>query len=88
MAIDRPFLFAHLRPMLGGILHTGQVTGIGGLLDVWERDHATSDYRWLAYILATVEHETARSFVPVEEWGCGRGKAYGLVIVPRLSGHP
>ncbi len=83
MAIDRPFLFAHLRPMLGGVLHTGQVTGLGGLLDVWDRDHATSDHRWLAYILATVEHETARSFAPVEEWGCGRGKAYGLVYYGR-----
>jgi len=77
MIIDRPFLFAHLRPMLGGILRAGQVAGIGQLLDVWERDHAAADHRWLGYILATVEHETARSFAPVEEWGCGRGKAYG-----------
>lgn len=83
MAIDRFFLFAHLRPTLGGILHAGQVAGIGELLDVWERDHAAADRRWLAYILATVEHETARSFAPVEEWGCGRGKAYGLVYYGR-----
>lgn len=75
--IDRACLFAHLRPMLGGILAQGQVDGVGHLLDVWERDYAADDRRWLAYIFATVEHETARTFQPVEEWGRGRGKAYG-----------
>lgn len=40
-------------------------------------------FRWLAYILATVEHETARSFAPVEEVGHGLGKAYGPVYYGR-----
>jgi hypothetical protein len=35
---------------------------------------------WAAYMLATVEHETARSFVPVEEIGRGEGKPYGVVL--------
>lgn len=82
MAIDRPYLFAHLRAT-PGVLRSEQVAGIGHLLDVWQRDHPASDLRWLAYILATVEHETARTFAPVEEVGHGRGKAYGTVYYGR-----
>jgi hypothetical protein len=35
---------------------------------------------WAAYMLATVEHETWRRFVPVEETGCGLGKPYGVAL--------
>lgn len=31
----------------------------------------------LAYILATVKHETANTFKPLEEYGKGKGKEYG-----------
>lgn len=30
-----------------------------------------------AYVLATVQHETANTFKPVEEYGRGRGRSYG-----------
>jgi predicted chitinase len=30
-----------------------------------------------AYVLATVEHETARTFRPLEEYGRGKGRTYG-----------
>jgi len=34
----------------------------------------------LAYILATVQHETAGTFLPIEEYGKGRGREYGKAI--------
>ena len=35
------------------------------------------DLRWLAYMFATVFHETAQTMQPIEEFGRGRGRAYG-----------
>jgi len=35
---------------------------------------------WAAYLMATVEHETARQFTPVEEAGRGEGKPYGVPL--------
>lgn len=35
---------------------------------------------WIAYMLATVEHETAHRFTPVEEVGHGEGKPYGVAL--------
>jgi predicted chitinase len=34
----------------------------------------------LAYILATVKHETANTFEPIEEYGKGAGNVYGELI--------
>lgn len=42
------------------------------------------DLRWLAYILATIYHETAFTFLPIEEYGKGKGRPYGQV---RPTGH-
>lgn len=38
-------------------------------LTVWKKQ--------VAYILATIYHETAHTFLPVEEYGKGKGKLYG-----------
>jgi len=35
---------------------------------------------WAVYMLATAEHETWRSFAPVEEVGKGQGKPYGVAL--------
>lgn len=37
----------------------------------------------LAYILATVQHETAGTFQPIEEYGKGKGRNYG----EEINGH-
>ena len=34
----------------------------------------------LAYILATIQHETANTFLPIEEYGKGKGKEYGKIV--------
>ncbi len=77
MSLDPAPIFAAARRMCEGHLTPRQIDGIGRLIAAWTRDHAGCDPRWFAYILATVQHETARSFQPIEEVGCGAGKAYG-----------
>mgnify|MGYP001584240980 CR=1 FL=1 len=57
-------------------LTKSQVAGIDAILDHWEISTYT-DLRWLAYMLATVFHETARTMQPIEEYGKGKGKKYG-----------
>lgn len=45
-----------------------QVDGIESMLNEWER-RGFADLRWLAYILATVYHETGKTMQPVKEYG-------------------
>lgn len=53
-----------------------QVNGINVILNEWELKGYT-DERWLAYMLATVYHETAKTMQPIEEYGKGKGRPYG-----------
>jgi putative chitinase len=59
-----------------GKLSQSQVDGMDHILNEWERRQLT-DLRWLAYMLATVYHETAKTMQPVEEYGKGKGRKYG-----------
>jgi predicted chitinase len=43
-----------------------QYDGLSALIDLWNSTSLT-DPRWLAYILATVHHETGKRFMPVRE---------------------
>ena len=54
-------------PFKGG-LSQQQVTGMAAILDEWEARKFT-DLRWLAYMLATTFHETARTMQPIHEYG-------------------
>lgn len=68
--INRKFFFDRVRlELFGGSLRQNQVTGVEGILDEWEQNHAKKDDRWLAYMLATVHHETDRAFRPIKEYG-------------------
>jgi len=58
-----------------GKLSTRQVEGMEAILSKWESSGFT-DLRWLAYMLGTVYHETARTMSPIEEYGKGRGRRY------------
>jgi hypothetical protein len=60
-----------------GTLRQGQVDGLNTILGAAEADETITDVRWLAYMLATTYHETARTFQPIEEIGKGRGRPYG-----------
>ncbi len=66
--INREFFFEHLHDKLYPRgLNDAQVEGHDAVLDEWEQDHSAEDDRWLAYILATGYHETARTMQPVRE---------------------
>lgn len=58
-----------------------QTAGLNALLTAAERDPALTDLRWLAYMLATVQHECAGTWRPIEEYGKGRGRPYGRPVV-------
>jgi putative chitinase len=53
-----------------------QIDGMNAVLDYWEAN-GFHDGRHLAYIYATVYHETARTMQPIEEYGKGKTRPYG-----------
>lgn len=71
--IDREIYFGYVRDVLfEGALSQEQVDGQNVILGVWETDAGGTpmdDERWLAYMLATVFHETATSMWPNTEYG-------------------
>ncbi len=76
--IDREAFFARVRASLfEGVLTALQASGLSALLDEWAAAHAGQDARWLAYMLSTAHHETARGMQPIREFGLGRRRAYG-----------
>ncbi len=52
--------------------------GLERLANSLATDPDVSDIRWAAYMLATVKHECANRWQPIEEFGRGQGKAYGV----------
>ena len=76
MLIDRAAFFAAVRKTLfGGKLTADQVQGAEVILDAWP---AGMSLPQMAYCLATAFHETARTMQPIEEYGKGKGKPYGV----------
>lgn len=80
--IDREAYFNYVRDVLfEGALTQQQVDGQNVILGLWEIEATgtpMADIRWLAYVLATVFHETAYTMWPVEEIGKGEGRDYGV----------
>lgn len=60
-----------------GTLSASQKAGINDILTAAESDPGLTDYRWLAYMLATVKWECAGTYLPIEEYGKGAGRSYG-----------
>ncbi len=79
--INRDVFFAAIRKNPFNGLSQSQVDGINSLLDAWEK-LTYPDIRWLAYDLATTKRETASTMLPIEEYGKGRGHAYGVPSGP------
>lgn len=77
MPVNRASFFDAIRKEpFPGILSTPQVAGCEAILAEWDR-RALTDLRWLAYMLATAFHETARTMQPIAEYGRGKGHKYG-----------
>lgn len=67
--MNRTTFFAFIRKApFGGSLWQTQVDGLNRILDEWQRRGLT-DIRWLAYMLATVFHETGGKMQPIREAG-------------------
>lgn len=76
--INKIFFFDNARSLLfGGKLKQAQVDGMNAILAEWESKYSNKDDRWLAYMLATTYHETDTKMQPIEEYGRGKGRAYG-----------
>jgi hypothetical protein len=59
------------------------------LLSAIEADDGVTDIRWAAYMMATVKHECADRWQPVEEYGKGAGRPYGTAVtVVSSDGQP
>ena len=68
--INREAFFTKVRVNpFNGKLTQQQVDGMSAILDVWETRHSGADIRHLAYMLATVYHETAFTMQPISEYG-------------------
>lgn len=75
--MNRATFFTQVRSKLfKGKLTQYQVDGMEAILDEWEKSGYT-DLRWLAYMLATTYHETAKTMQPIKEYGRGKGRPYG-----------
>lgn len=60
-----------------GRMTTSQEDGHSVLIGEYFKRKWT-DLRWLAYLLGTAYHETARTMQPIDEFGKGAGKPYGV----------
>lgn len=68
--------FASIKKSLFGKFTQDQVDGINYILEACKKAKIC-DLRWVAYMLATAYHETAKTMRPIEEYGKGKGYAYG-----------
>jgi len=64
--------------LFGGAFKQTQVDGLTHILDTWQTDFKTLPLTDLAYCLATVYHETAKTMQPIEEYGKGSKRKYGI----------
>lgn len=86
MRFDRDRFIASYTAAFGAP-SAASVEGLNEILAAAEADTDITDIRWLAYMLATVKHECADRWKPIEEFGKGKGRKYGNpVIVTDPSG--
>jgi len=79
MKFDREKFFAAYTAAFAAP-NDGQKQGLNALLDAAEADGEITDIRWLAYMFATVKHECADRWKPIEEFGKGKGHKYGVPV--------
>lgn len=72
--MDKEKFFNAYREHFGN-LNQSQVDGLNSILD--SSAGLIDCIEQLAYILATIKHETADTFQPIAEYGKGRGRPYG-----------
>ncbi|WP_342640956.1 glycoside hydrolase family 19 protein [Rhodoligotrophos ferricapiens] len=89
MMINRETFFTYVRRApFGGRLTQQQVDGLNAMLAFWEAWPKAVDRRHLAYILATVHHETGGRFAPVREGFATTDAGARKVVAKRAYGKP
>lgn len=84
--INRKHFFDTVRESLfSGAMNQDQVHGMEAILREWEAQELT-DLRWLAYIMATAYHETAKTMQAIAEYGKGKKYDYGKKL--KMGGGP
>ncbi len=78
---NRKKFFTAYREIFGS-LKQHQVNGLDSLLLSFERDQEITNLQYMAYMLATVKHETANRFQPITEYG---GRSYFSKYDPVLA---
>lgn len=82
--MNRAAFYAAVRTNSSGLfgrsLSQRQVDGFEAILDAAERYGTLLQF--LAYMLATAWHETAHTMQPIEEYGHGKGRKYGVPAGP------
>ncbi|MGH9452827.1 MAG: hypothetical protein ACRD2O_02530 [Terriglobia bacterium] len=61
-------------------LNSSTSNGLRSLLGFMAQSPDLADPRWAAYMLATVKHECANQWQPIEESGKGAGQPYGQPV--------
>lgn len=61
-------------------LTAASVAGMQSILENIAADPDVTDVRWAAYMLATVKRECANKWLPLEEFGKGKGRPYGVPV--------
>lgn len=79
MQFDRQKFFAAYTAAFGALADSKKA-GLDALLAAAEADADITDIRWLAYMFATVKHECADTWKPIEEYGKGKGRKYGVPV--------
>jgi hypothetical protein len=61
-------------------LKANAIAGLQSILENMAEDPDITDVRWGAYMLATVKRECANQWQPLEEFGKGKGRPYGVPV--------
>ncbi len=85
MKIDRQKFYAAYESAFGAFAKPDRKAGMDALLTAAEGDPQITDLRWLAYMLATVKHECADRWQPIEEFSKGQGYKYGKPVTVKDS---
>ncbi|HEU0302590.1 MAG TPA: glycoside hydrolase family 19 protein [Longimicrobium sp.] len=80
MKIDRQKFYAAYESAFGAFSKPDRKDGMEALITAAEGDTQITDLRWLAYMLATVKHECADRWRPIEEFSKGQGYKYGKPV--------
>lgn len=79
MKFNRRYFYSQYRKELGK-LRQSQVDNLNLILNMAEEVYPFNNLEQFAYVLATIYHETARTFEPLEEFGKGKGRKYGRKV--------